>query len=179
MRLPTTATARDGRTVLLRHPVAEDAEAMIEAFTRVAAEDVFIARTPEDVRSVDEQRRFIASLGPDSGTTVLALVDGALAGFGGVHRPALRKLRHTASVGILLVPEHRGAGIGRLIMQALEAWARDVGVQKLDLGVFALNARARRLYERLGYEVEGVRKRQYLVAGELVDEVLMAKWIGT
>jgi RimJ/RimL family protein N-acetyltransferase len=46
----------------------------------------------------------------------------------------------------------------------------------MTLRVFAPNARARRLYERLGFEVEGVLRGEFRVAdGTLVDDVLMAR----
>jgi RimJ/RimL family protein N-acetyltransferase len=45
----------------------------------------------------------------------------------------------------------------------------------MTLRVFAANERARRLYERLGFEVEGVLRDEFMVGrGEYVDDVLMA-----
>jgi RimJ/RimL family protein N-acetyltransferase len=42
--------------------------------------------------------------------------------------------------------------------------------------VFAPNERARRLYERLGFEIEGVLRREFMVGDqEYVDDVLMAR----
>jgi len=44
--------------------------------------------------------------------------------------------------------------------------------------VFATNLRARRLYESLGFEEEGVRRRHVRIRGEYVDEALMGLWLG-
>jgi RimJ/RimL family protein N-acetyltransferase len=57
----------------------------------------------------------------------------------------------------------------------LESWARQVGVRRLELTVRADNGRARRLYERVGYAAEGVRRGSLMVDGELVDEIAMAR----
>jgi len=48
-------------------------------------------------------------------------------------------------------PEHRGRGIGTTIITAAEGLARQLGHEKLALGVGIDNPRAHRLYLRLGY----------------------------
>ncbi|HEV3407295.1 MAG TPA: GNAT family protein, partial [Gaiellaceae bacterium] len=63
----------------------------------------------------------------------------------------------------------------RALLAAAEAWARDVGVSKLELSVFAHNAPAIALYERLGYRREGVRRRHLRRRDAFLDVVLMGK----
>jgi GNAT superfamily N-acetyltransferase len=45
----------------------------------------------------------------------------------------------------------RRRGIGSMLVQAAEAWARDKGLAQVRLAVFEFNGGARALYERLGY----------------------------
>ena len=62
--------------------------------------------------------------------------------------------RH-AHVEVLAVePAAQGQGLGRLLMDAAEAWARGRGYRRITLNVFAQNERARQMYEHLGYEPE-------------------------
>ena len=68
----------------------------------------------------------------------------------------------------------RRQGIGRALLEQAVEWAREVGVAKLELHVFPYNEPAIRLYERFGFEREGVRRRHYRRGDELVDAVLMA-----
>jgi RimJ/RimL family protein N-acetyltransferase len=63
-------------------------------------------------------------------------------------------------------------------MEAAEAWAREVGVRKLELHVFPHNEAAIALYEGLGYEREGYRHDHYRRTDGFVDVILMAKMIG-
>jgi ribosomal protein S18 acetylase RimI-like enzyme len=55
--------------------------------------------------------------------------------------------------GFAVVPERRGAGVGREIMSALVARARGCGLRRLSLEVLRLNAAARRLYESAGMRI--------------------------
>lgn len=60
-------------------------------------------------------------------------------------------------------PGRRGAGLGRAIMAAAEAWLKDRGVWKLNLLVRPGNAAVAGFYEALGYTVE--------------ERVSLARWI--
>jgi GNAT superfamily N-acetyltransferase len=51
---------------------------------------------------------------------------------------------------------HRGQGRGKQAMLALEEKAKELGLHTVALHVFAHNAVARALYERLGYEVKSL-----------------------
>jgi GNAT superfamily N-acetyltransferase len=52
---------------------------------------------------------------------------------------------------IAVIPEHRGAGIGRALMARVEACARSLGCCKVTLEVLENNTRARALYTSLGF----------------------------
>src|SRR5688500_386234 len=48
-------------------------------------------------------------------------------------------------------PEHRGRGIARLLTNAVVAWAQQLGLRTLRLGVTASHPAALRLYRRAGF----------------------------
>jgi GNAT superfamily N-acetyltransferase len=52
---------------------------------------------------------------------------------------------------IAIEPGHRGQGLGRGALDALDAWARTEGYERIGLHVFGSNETARRLYRRAGY----------------------------
>ena len=79
-----------------------------------------------------------------------------------------------ADLGLMVAADQRGRGIGRALLSAAVDWAREIGVTKLELHVFPWNEPAIRLYERFGFEREGVRRGHYLREGEEVDAILMA-----
>jgi ribosomal protein S18 acetylase RimI-like enzyme len=52
---------------------------------------------------------------------------------------------------LAVVPEYRGRGVGRALLEAAEARAAERGCCKLTLEVQDANPRARQLYERYGF----------------------------
>jgi RimJ/RimL family protein N-acetyltransferase len=83
--------------------------------------------------------------------------------------------RHSAYVVIGVLQTASGRGFGSRLLEAVDAWAQLHGITRLELTVMSHNKRAIALYERLGYQVEGLRKRSIRVHGEYVDELAMAK----
>jgi ribosomal protein S18 acetylase RimI-like enzyme len=68
-----------------------------------------------------------------------------------------------AHVEILAVEaEAEGRGVARALMNAIEQWSRRRGYTWVTLNVFDRNARARELYDDLGYEPETVHYRKAL-----------------
>jgi len=63
---------------------------------------------------------------------------------------------------IAVTPEAEGRGVARALMDAIEEWARRRGYRHVTLNVFGRNARAKALYDSLGYEVETVHYRKAL-----------------
>ena len=72
---------------------------------------------------------------------------------------------------ILVSPQTRGQGIGRVLMNTVSAWARELGAEEIRLEVRASNARALRLYQRCGFIVAGNRPGYYADPPE--DAVVM------
>jgi GNAT superfamily N-acetyltransferase len=85
--------------------------------------------------------------------SLIARLDGEPAGlancFTGFSTFAAEPLVNVHDVGVL--PEHRGRGIGRALLRAIEDEARRRGACKVTLEVLSGNERAKALYLALGY----------------------------
>jgi ribosomal protein S18 acetylase RimI-like enzyme len=108
--------------------------------------------------------------------TLVAEVDGALAGYVKLGHPtSLKSSRHVITVrGLAVDPDNQGQGIGRALMEAAIEEAKRRGARRLTLRVLGPNARAKALYESLGFEVEGVQREEFFLDGRYVDDVLLA-----
>lgn len=174
--LPGRVNLKDGRVAVIRSAVPDDAPAWIANINAIGAEGIYLM-TESFHRTIEEIRTQFRVADPTAELWLVAEVDGTVVGGGNFTRGKWVKNAHTAELGVALIREYRGLGIGEGMMRAGIDWAREVGVRKLNLGVFATNRAAIRLYERLGFAEEGRRKGEVILGGVPVDEVLMTRWL--
>ncbi len=176
MPLPRSVRLSHGANAVVRAAAPADAEAWIANMNRVAAEGVYLM-TERFARTVDEIRAQFRDNDPRLNLWLVAEVDGKVVGGGNFSRGRWTKNAHTADLGLSLLPEFRGLGLGRAMMEAGLEWARGVGVRKVKLGVFATNERAIALYRRLGFVEEARLRGEAILDGKPVDELLMVLWL--
>jgi RimJ/RimL family protein N-acetyltransferase len=129
--------------------------------------------------SVSDQAKFFQeSASARSGVTLLAESERQPVGLAFARRNSGRRQAHTLYLGIGVLQAWVGRGIGSRLMLAMEHWALSRDFHRLELVVHVENARAIALYERLGYEREGVRKHGFKIDGKYVDLFYMVKLIG-
>jgi RimJ/RimL family protein N-acetyltransferase len=93
-------------------------------------------------------------------------VIGELSAFGRPNRPA--------DIGMSVAKEWRGQGIGTSLMEECVGWARENGIHKLALWVWPHNDIAVHLYEKFGFEREGLLRSHYKRAnGDVWDVIVM------
>lgn len=102
------------------------------------------------------------------------LVDGQIRGHLDLHGGRLPSEFHRAMLGMGVERPWRGKGHGRALLAAAIGWARVAGLVWLDLGVFAHNHRARKLYASVGFVELGTTRDRYRVDGTVIDDVAMA-----
>ena len=165
-------------TVRVRPAVPADAGPLVALARAVASEPEGWLLADARWRSESEERRYIRALQrhPDAGLFVAELDGGVLVGRLSLMRDPHPSSKHVADLGVMVAAGHRRRGVGTALMAAAEDWARSAGVGKLELHVFPHNEPAIRLYEKLGYAREGLRRRHYArVDGGYSDVILMAK----
>lgn len=113
----------------------------------------------------------------DDRDVLVAVVGDAVAGYvaTGPATPLASSAHNVLVNGLAVDPAHRGSGVATALLEGAVARARADGARKVSLRVLGHNTAARRLYEQLGFVVEGVLRDEFLLDGELVDDVLMAR----
>ena len=77
-------------------------------------------------------------------------------------------------IGMAVARDWRGRGVGSALLAAAIEWARERGLHKLSLAVFAHNEAAIALYRKFGFVEEGRRVKHYRrQSGELWDSIEM------
>lgn len=165
-----------GRRAGVRDARPSDAKAALAGVTRVVQERPRTLLVSEGELWTPRQWRERRLAWTPEGAWLVAELDGAFVGMYAIQRGPRRAERHAAEFGIWLTPEARGIGLGRLLIEVGEIWAREHHVKRIELSVFAHNERARRLYEACGYAVEGIKRKAYVLPeGDAIDAVTMAK----
>lgn len=104
--------------------------------------------------SLDDVRAQCAATPTDY--KLVAELDGRVVGSVSLHSSPSPRRRHEAGLGIAIHDDFQGRGLGRRLMEAaLDLADNWLMLERVELGVYADNARAIHLYESLGFEMEG------------------------
>jgi RimJ/RimL family protein N-acetyltransferase len=176
---PEKHVLRDGRAVVLRHCRAEDAPVLGPFRARIAAETTFtlqyVGRPPDPIESVvkrvadDESNPHALNLGAFDREEIIGHL-------------LLWRLRaehpwiaHIAQFAMMIVRDYWGQGLGRRMLEIMEAHALATGVARIEATVDARNERGVELYRRFGFAIEGVRRGSALINGAYRDEYYLGK----
>ncbi|MFC8081489.1 GNAT family N-acetyltransferase [Streptomyces sp. NPDC057340] len=163
-----------GDKTVLRPFTAEDADVMWEIIND--PEVVRFTFEPSTELTLDRLRSWYGVRTADPDRLDLAVTDratGELVGEVVLYEwdPSARSCTFRTLMG----PRGRGRGLGSEATRLVVGHAfEQVGLHRVQLEVYADNPRARRVYEKAGFVVEGVRREAALRGGEWVDDVLMA-----
>jgi len=158
--------------VRIRPGRLDDVEGAHHCVGVVAQERAYIGFL--DPPPIEDSRRYWTGVIESKHPWMLAVQDHRVVGWCEVAQIERPIFNHVGVLGMGLLPDYREKGIGqRLIAEVLRA-SRACGLERVELAVFADNMRARRLYEKFGFIVEGVRPRRAKIDGRYIDEVLMS-----
>lgn len=176
---PVTISLKDGRSAILRPPMAADAAEMIACMRDTAGETDFLLGYPEERNiPVEKESAFLAAMADDpNAMMIMCEVDGKLAGNCHLAFNTKIKKRHRADVAIALRKAYWGLGIGSAMFDMMIHTAKTrTGVQLLELEFIEGNCRARALYEKFGFRVVALHPDAIMLKdGTLLNEYLMQK----
>ena len=177
---PRTFTLPSGEVLTVRSLCAEDAEAQNAFRCATYSETYFMARYPEEGVDLEAMQNWLEGYVESPVNFEVGVFDGEeQVGDVGVAqlRPHI-KYRHRAVMGISVLKEAWGCGLGSFLMQLAVAQAKANGFEQLELGVYSDNARAIHLYEKFGFERCGTTPHAFkLKDGTYRDEIMMVKML--
>ena len=107
---------------------------------------------------------------------VLVAIDGEnIIGFLSVQKGGYKRIKHIGYVVVGIREKYRSMGIGSKLFSELDIWAIENKITRLELSVICSNTIAKHLYEKNGFEVEGIKRNAMIIDDEYVDEFYMAK----
>jgi RimJ/RimL family protein N-acetyltransferase len=162
-----------GELVELR-PVTEDDYPALQ----VAMDDPDVVRFTGSRGEIGEEaaRKWYRTRGEQTDRVDLAIVDKATGGV--VGEAVLNEWSpedESCNFRILIGPAGQGRGLGTEATRLIVGYGiEQLGLHRIELGVYAFNPRAQRAYEKAGFVTEGVRRDALKWDGEWVDEIVMA-----
>lgn len=162
--------------ILITKAMPEDAEELLALLRKIGSETDNLSFGAEGLPfSVEQERAFIKSLMEStSSVMLLAKKDGRIVGDASFTGNTRERVKHRGEIGISVLREEWGQGIGRQLMEATIDFAKNTAhAEIISLEVRSDNIRAIRLYEKFGFEKIGTFKGFLKVDGKMIDFDLM------
>jgi putative acetyltransferase len=125
--------------------------------------------------SADWNRERVLHRAPPRFWPLVAEVEGQVVANAGLHREEHHR-SHSGGMGMMVHQDFQGMGVGSALMEALidlgENW---LNLTRLHLEVYSDNPRAIGLYEKYGFEKEGLYHAHSFRAGHYVDTLVMGR----
>ena len=161
-------------TIEIREARAQDAEALLAYVKRIGGESDNLTFDGNGFPiTVEQEQHFLENVHSDPGSIHLIalkdgkiIADGSLSGFP-------RRMSHRAGLGISVVRDEWNHGIGSMLMERLIGFAKESGIELINLEVRADNDSAIHLYEKYGFRSIGTSPAYFKIGGQYFDFVLM------
>lgn len=157
------------------YPSEKYFRSFFEALSTVAKERIYIEmiEAPPFEKVESFQKGLIAVNGP----VYYAVNNGQVIGWCDVSPHENPRLKHRGGLGMGLISEFRGQGLGSKLLSAVIDHSKKFGLEKIELTVYTSNTSAIALYKKFGFEEEGLIKKYRKLDGEYFDCLSMAKFL--
>ena len=159
-------------TIRIRAQEPEDVAALTELWNQPR---VIWGTLQTPFASLDARRRR-SEAASDRATRLVAVIEGKVIGAASLHPAEMVRRAHAGSLGMAVHDAFAGRGAGGALLRALIGQAdRWLNLRRLELTVWADNDRAVELYQRFGFEREGLLRAYAWRDGGWADALTMAR----
>lgn len=109
---------------------------------------------------------------------LVAEMDGRIVGYSRCEGYELKRFSHKVEFGLGVLKDFWGYGIGKNLMKETISWVDTNGIKKIVLkGVLETNEKAIGLYKSLGFEIEGLMKKDRILSdGKYYNTYMMGRF---
>ena len=150
-----------------------DVKGFHAALSSVVRERKFLLTVQAPV--IEDAQKYVCKNVDNNHAQYVVDIDGEIVGWADIIPHSKEVLCHSGVLGIGIVAECRGKGIGKVLLKRVIDHAWKNGLTRLELEVFADNINAIALYERFGFELEGTKRNARLLDGLYRDVHIMAQ----
>ena len=157
-------------------PIAEE---HIDGFHRcldlVARERLYLALV--QAPPLDSTKAFVLSNIANHVPQFVAVINKDVIGWCDISPLKYEGFKHRGELGMGVHPLYRGLGIGQQLIGRTIQRAKESGLVRIELEVFASNVSAIKLYEKIGFITEGIKKKARWIDGNFDDIIEMVLFV--
>lgn len=171
---------KDGNEVTVKEATKEYAQQIIDFYNIVGGETDFLSFGKDEFKKdLEEYRSLIESTRLEQNSIILlAFLKDEIIGLGSITSSQKDRTKHVGTLGIVVSKRYIGLGLGRALMEQMIQWSSANGMtNKISLVTREDNVKAIELYEKLGFEKEGLVKRESLIDGVYYNTLLMGLFL--
>ena len=173
-RYPRNVLMRNGRSAELRLMTREDAGAVLEFAQTLPEDDLLFLRWDITQPAIVEE--WVTQIEAGRVITLLAFAGDNLLGEGDLYHNETNWTRHLGEIRLLMSPDSRGLGLGRIVADEIYEVARLLELKMLTAQMTMDQHAAQTIFRQLGFQREAVLF-DYAVSkdGELRDLLIATR----
>ena len=169
----------NGLRYIIRSAMEEDAKSLSEVRVQIDGETENLDR--EQGEAYIDETGFKHLIKEDSerinNLFLVAEVNDRIVGFSRCVGNQLKRSSHKVEFGVCVLKDYWGYGIGKKFLEESVLWADANDIKKINLNVLETNDKAIKLYQKNGFEVEGILKNdKRLSDGNYYHTILMGRF---
>jgi RimJ/RimL family protein N-acetyltransferase len=144
---------KDGRKLALRFLTVNDKERLFQMFSSMSDEALEWSAAPYTMEGIERWTKNLSSM-----IALVAEFHGKIVGWASIYKPPQSRKKGIGDLAIYLHQDFHDAGLGTAMTKQLLRLARNEEMHRIELTVVKENKIALRLYEKFGFQIEGVSK---------------------
>ncbi len=170
-------TLKNSDKVTVRLAEGQDYGSCLSNLQSVASENVYIMTDRVDERKREQLRNMISE-NKNGGLFAVAVLKDRVVGTIDLRKvSSSHRTGHVRDLGMSVIKGYRSIGVGYALLDFTVKWARNHNIEKLTLGVFSTNTKARDFYTRFGFSEEGINRKFAKINGDYVDLIYMGYFL--
>ncbi|WP_411346216.1 GNAT family N-acetyltransferase [Paenibacillus sp. WLX1005] len=168
-----------GLNYVIRCAQPEDADHLAEVRLQIDGETENMDRRRGEAYMDPEGFAALIQSDQDNPTNLFLVAEAneRIVGYSRCEGSPLSRMAHKVEFGVGVIRDYWGHGIGRQLLDRSVAWSDEAGIQKMTLHVIETNVKAIDMYKKVGFEIEGVLKRDRLLTdGNYYNTIAMGRF---
>lgn len=176
-----TFVTKASKLLTVTEVTLDDVADLMRYRAALLAEECWVPELPADAKLTEgNEREWVEHhLLGESRLLLVARIDGELVGVLNCEAGAVKRLSHHGEFAMSVAKGFREQGIGDALLRVFIDWAEaNPKIEKVSLSVLGDNERALKLFAKMKFTIQGVRRREVKVApGHYLDMHYLERFV--